>query len=293
MAELPDTRDLARFVDTVLDRLEKFRAEVSDIATSIDDVNRFVAEQQPRFQALSQIANAMTKAIAAIDAAAKDTDAVAREASGRSHASLSTVQEALGDIRGMAEAVRGIEQRLGELEHALGQVGARSGDIQAIAKQTNLLALNATIEAERAGEAGKGFAVVATEVKSLARKAGEVTLGIDDAVETLSSNVGELIKSSAETAAQAGAVSDGVGVISDTITGFGRSLEGIGAKVEDITAAASDSLTQCEDVIDYVDTFMVSLSTTGETLEEAKHKIDGLVARSGDAVNFLRKSSPT
>ena len=285
-------RDSAAFTKTVLERMTAFKSEAAEIAASVEDVSRFLAGQMHVFHQLSDIANQMNDAISAIDRGARETDHVSTEANQRSAESLSTVEAAIGSVRDLASSVRAIQTRLGELDSHLASVGTSSKDIQSIAKQTNLLALNATIESQRAGEAGKGFAVVANEVKSLARKAGDVTHGIEAAVDTLTESISDLIIATGETATTAATVSDGVGVISATIQGFGAVLEQIHGKVEEISTAADDGKTQCEDVIDYIDTFMISLSTTGETLEEAKGKIDTLVAHSVETVAFIGANRP-
>ncbi|CAA7615187.1 methyl-accepting chemotaxis protein [Magnetospirillum sp. UT-4] len=284
--ESEEGRDQAAFAKAIVERLGAFRQEAGEIATSIEDVSHFLADQMSVFNRLSDVANEMSGAIAGIDSAAKETDEVSSDAAARSGQSLATVENAIAGIRRLADSVRAIQERLGELDTHLASVGTSSKDIQVIAKLTNLLALNATIESQRAGEAGKGFAVVANEVKSLARKASDVTLGIESAVDTLTNRVGELMVSTGDTAATASSVSEGVGFISTTIQDFDRALEQIHSRVEEISEAASDGRTQCEDVIDYIDTFMISLSTTGETLEDARTRIAHLVGQAADAFAF-------
>ncbi|MGE5506371.1 MAG: methyl-accepting chemotaxis protein [Actinomycetota bacterium] len=279
--------DAGNFVARVLDQVEQFSLEAADIAASIDDVNRFVQQQQKLFENLSDLAHQMADAINAIAEAATTTNSVSSDANAQSSHSLATVDQAVDCIRKLAGSVAGIETRLGELESALGAVGQMSRNIQGIAKQTNLLALNATIEAERAGDAGKGFAVVATEVKSLARKAAEVTTGIDGAVERLSGRVTDLITRTGKTVAGAEAVSDGVGVISSTIAANSGALGTIGDRVAEITAAADESRTECEDVIDYVETFMVSLETTSDELAIADQRINTVLTKGEELMAFL------
>ncbi|CAA7612036.1 Chemotaxis sensory transducer (fragment) [Magnetospirillum sp. LM-5] len=285
------TSDRAQFAQAVVQRLTTIQTEVTEIAGSVDEVAVFLEDQMGKFQALSAIAQQMAEAIDAIDSASKTTDHVSREAADRSTHSLTTVETAVSSIRGLAESVRAIQASLGELDTHLASVGASTKDIQDIARQTNLLALNATIESERAGEAGKGFAVVAGEVKGLARKAGEVTRTIEGSVESLTASIADLIVATGQTVTSAGQVSNGVGIISETINGFGDSLEKIHGRVEEISEAAAEGKVQCEDVIDYIDTFMISLSTTGETLGEARERIHHLVDQATSAVEFANKQS--
>lgn len=65
-----------------------------------------------------------------------------------------------------------------ELQDSTDNLQSMASDVQLISRQTTLLAFNAAIEAANAGEKGLGFAIVATEVRSLAKRAGELSDGI-------------------------------------------------------------------------------------------------------------------
>lgn len=67
------------------------------------------------------------------------------------------------------------------------KINAMASTISEISSNTNLLALNAAIESARAGEAGRGFAVVATEIKRLARIAGENAAMINEQIADIAS----------------------------------------------------------------------------------------------------------
>jgi twitching motility protein PilJ len=69
------------------------------------------------------------------------------------------------------------------------------GLITEIADQTNILALNAAIQASTAGDAGRGFAVVADEVQRLAERAGNATKQIETLVNTIQADTNEAITS--------------------------------------------------------------------------------------------------
>ncbi|OJX81224.1 methyl-accepting chemotaxis protein [Magnetospirillum sp. 64-120] len=275
------------FAVEILARVEKLVLEVADIAGSIDDVSKFVAQQREGFAHIRDITGQLDMVIAEIAQSGQETNQTATSAGENSRQSLSTVRAALGDIAALAQSVQAIRSQLSELDSMLTEVGTRAQSIQVIAGKTNLLALNATIEAERAGEAGRGFAVVASAVKTLSRRTTDVTAGIDGAVASLSESINELVKASTVTVDTAEEVSQGVGIIGDTVEGFEQVLNTVADKVAEISAASAESHQQCEDVVDYVDTFTVSLETTGNDLKDADERINMLLRKSEELMGFI------
>jgi methyl-accepting chemotaxis protein len=67
--------------------------------------------------------------------------------------------------------------------------------VDEIADRTNLISLNASIEAARAGEVGRGFAVVAEEVRSLAEQSQEANRNIQEVVQTMLTDIQDVVQS--------------------------------------------------------------------------------------------------
>jgi len=144
---------------------------------------------------LSALSTRFTAAVAANDAASRDTELVAKELVG--------LQDTAHEVRARAE--QGVERlraatgqagearvSVGSLLEQTAQIGDILGAITELSRQTNILALNARIEAARAGEAGRGFQVVAGEVKDLSTQTREAVAQIEAAIRGLESVVGDV-----------------------------------------------------------------------------------------------------
>lgn len=92
--------------------------------------------------------------------------------------------------------------RLDEAINSLSEIEKFLGDIQKINRQANLLALNATIEASKAGKAGESFQVVASEIKNMSNDIRELSVTMQDRINTISTSVNsgyELLRDVAST----------------------------------------------------------------------------------------------
>lgn len=285
-----DNDQVDEFAAEVLMKVQELALEVADIAGSIEGVARFVKHQEVLFGQLKEIAAAMARAIVEIETAAREANNITEDAAARSNQSQQTITAAVSAVQRLVADVEGMEQRLGTLENSLGDVRSMSRSIQTIARQTNLLALNATIEAARAGEAGKGFAVVATEVKTLARQAGDATTGIDTTVNALSTHITELISVSTDTASTADSVGTGVESINEAVATFGNAIQTVEARVSDISQAATQTLDQCNEVMQDIDKFVDGVSLTSSNLKVADDRIVTVLNSSERLIGFIAES---
>ncbi|MGE0086386.1 MAG: methyl-accepting chemotaxis protein [Desulfococcaceae bacterium] len=95
---------------------------------------------------------------------------------------------AMESIREHAQETARAIKRLGESSQEIGNIVQLINDI---ADRTSILALNASIQAAMAGDAGRGFAVVAEEVQRLAERSTNATKQIDTLIKNIQAEINE------------------------------------------------------------------------------------------------------
>ncbi|MEZ5841846.1 MAG: methyl-accepting chemotaxis protein [Hyphomicrobiales bacterium] len=189
-----------------------------------------------------------------------------------------SVSSAAGSIDAISASVAGMAGKVDALEEASEQIGDILGSIDAIAKQTNLLALNATIEAARAGEAGRGFAVVANEVKALSSQTSKATEDINQRIERLRADVGELLAAMRE---------------ADRAVGEGRAVTDAAneqiASVNDLVAANAVRLGEVSNIVSEQAAATAELSRNIVEIVRAVEVVGGHAEATVEAVSGTEK----
>ena len=120
-------------------------------------------------QGATEQASAVQELYATVDDLSKSASRNVEAAANAQRSAQLTSEQVTLSSQQMEQMVAAMEDIANESQ----QIGKIIATIEDIAFQTNILALNAAVEAARAGTAGKGFAVVADEVRSLASKSDE------------------------------------------------------------------------------------------------------------------------
>jgi twitching motility protein PilJ len=165
---------LAEAAEHQAQQITSASAAINEMATSIDNVSQNSAESAEVAQRSVQIAT--------------NGAAIVRQ----------TIQ-GMDSIRDQIQETSKRIKRLGESSQEIGSIVELINDI---AEQTNILALNAAIQAASAGEAGRGFAVVADEVQRLAERASGATKRIETLVQTIQSDTNEAVSSMEQTTSE-------------------------------------------------------------------------------------------
>lgn len=157
------TENLAETSEMQAVQVSEAIAAINDISTSIQQV----AENAGRCASVSE-----------------QSTQHAKEGAG----AVRNTNRAMESIREHAQETARAIKRLGESSQEIGNIVQMINDI---ADRTSILALNASIQAAMAGDAGRGFAVVAEEVQRLAERSTEATKQIDTLIKNIQGEINE------------------------------------------------------------------------------------------------------
>ena len=174
---------------------------VNQIQQAVSEVNVYlekftveaVIEPEKMNRSLETIDN-MTIAIQSIADIAQQAVTIVNDANHTATKTEEAMDLTLQNILFVQETVDEIAKKVRRLGESSQQISRVVSIINQIAMQTNLLAINAGIEAARAGEEGQGFAVVAEEVGELAARSATATQEIEEIIEKIQRETGEVLK---------------------------------------------------------------------------------------------------
>jgi len=178
--------DIAKFINNVMEKLEKVIAEIILAAENLSQaVEQIASGNENLSQRTSEQASSIEEIASTIEQAAATINQNADNAERAKNLTTVGASKSMDGNKVAIEAVASII----EMNDSSKKISEIISVINEIAFQTNLLALNAAVEAARAGEHGRGFAVVAGEVRNLAQRAAGAAKQIEDLINDAVSKV--------------------------------------------------------------------------------------------------------
>jgi methyl-accepting chemotaxis protein PixJ len=189
-----DTSELQNFQNSIQQIVNQIQQAIGEVNVYLEKfTTEAIIEPEKIHLSLETIDN-MTIAIQSIADIAQQAVTIVNDVNHRATKTEAAMDLTLQNIFSVQETVDEIAKKVRRLGESSQKISRVVSVINQIAMQTNLLAINAGIEAARAGEEGQGFAVVAEEVGELAARSAAATQEIEEIIEKIQRETGEVLK---------------------------------------------------------------------------------------------------
>ncbi|MFB2935856.1 GAF domain-containing protein [Aerosakkonemataceae cyanobacterium BLCC-F154] len=228
----------------ILTQVQTATAKVAQTSQSSGvSITELSQQAQLQYQKLSEalkLVQAMVNSTQAVAKNAALVEVAVQEANQTVLQGDTAMNRTVDEIMAIRETVAKTGKKIKRLSESSQKISKAVNLIGNLATQTNLLALNAAIEATRAGEYGKGFAVVADEVRSLARQSAAATTEIEQLVQDIQEETGEVVQA-IETGIQQ--VVEGTNLVNETRQNLNK-IVGATAQIQDLVQGITQATQQ-------------------------------------------------
>lgn len=291
---------VADFFNTIV---ESMREIVTQVKKSTNQVNVSLVEDEVSMRALTEdslkqskkirrmldFVEQMASSIQDVANSAGQAADVARLASQTAQAGGSAMDRTVKSILELRETVGETAKKVKRLGEASQQISKVISLINQIALQTNLLAINASIEAARAGEEGRGFAVVAEEVGELAAQSAAATKEIEQIVENIQRETGEVVKAMEVGTSQ---VVEGTHLVENAKQSLGQIVK-VSRKIDELVQSISSSTVSQSKTSEMVTNLMKDIAKVSEGMSDSSRQVSLSLEQTVDLAKQLQSSVET
>ncbi|BEV73245.1 MULTISPECIES: methyl-accepting chemotaxis protein [unclassified Paludibacterium] len=231
-----------QFVARLQGMFSTLRNDATTLIGGVQQVSQLVGGVATSSREMSDVSSSnaatleeITVSISHIAESAHQADELVNQTEQRLGESAQSISRLSSGMESTVTSVRGLESMLASLDKRSEEISGITNVIRDIADQTNLLALNAAIEAARAGEQGRGFAVVADEVRKLAERTAQATLGISSMVDAIRQETSRAVGDMNQTVSS---VDDGVQLTRAAVEGIGNIRQSMDVVVDKMSEIA-------------------------------------------------------